>query len=828
MANSTITGGSVVWNFDVDKAAFDAGLSNARNQVDQLGNHLKKSEGGFRSWAREASDSFNGIAGTIQGLATAVLATTVGAGGLGAVFVKSAADMQATAKQFDILIGNTEIAQDLFAQLARFAAETPFEFPQIAKAGKTLLGFGIASQDVFGHINTLGDLAAATGANFESLAVVFGQVNATGRLMGQDALQLINNNIPITTILAKKLGVSVQEVKKRMEEGNISAQLFNEALTDVTKQGGFAFKGMEGLAQTFTGRMSTLKDTVMEFGRNLLGVRIDPELGLVIKPGGLFDRLTNLIPKITAALTEMAPKISGAFETLITHGPTILAVIAGIATAFVAAKVAAIGFFVAANIANPFFWIVVAIGALAALQVKFGILTKALDFLRPAIGFVADLFGDLFTEIVNVAKVIGQELQPVFRFISRHADVIKKVLLVLIGVAFTPLIIAIGAIVVGIKILTKVLGFIADHFDAIKKVILVVLAVAFWPITLAVAAVIAAFKLIPPILSFIGNLFTTIGTTIWSVMQSIWNVVVTVFTAIWNFISPILSFLRDLFVIIFGAILIVVLTILIAIKDFIMAVFTAIWNFISPIVTAIKDAIVGAWQFVHSIVTGALTALRDFIAAIWNTIWGIISDIVGKIINFFSGAWNWLYGKGKDIVLGLAAGIRAVGNAVWDAIKSVADKIGQFFSGAWNWLYDVGRAIVEGLVRGIKSMVKSVSDAAGNIGDAVKNKVKNLLGISSPSKVMAQYGQWTMEGFAKGIAKGNSMVMDTIGSSLDPVYSPTVSPSVEGLEYDRGPAPIVNHIGEINIGNEVDGENWLKKLTRDEEVTSQGLTNYAV
>lgn len=396
MAN--LVGGSVVWNLDADTSKFEAGLNKAKDSASSFGNKVNALD--FKGISSGASSAFNGVANSIAGAAIKLAAFTVGAGGLGTIFVKSAADLQQTSKSFEVLTGNVTIANKLFAQLAQYANTTPFEFPDIAKAGQILLGFGIQSDKVFGNIKTLGDIAAATGADFTSLALVFGQVNATGKLMGQDSLQLINNKIPITSLLAKKLGVSVQEVKARMEDGKISADLFNEALLDATKKGGFAFQGTTILAESFNGRLSTLKDTVLEFGRNLLGVKVDPKLGLVIEKDGIFDKISLALPKITEGLKEMTPAIKGAFDFLMNHGNEVVAIIGSLAAVFVVAKVAAFGFWLATlPISLPVLAIVAAVIALTGvftyLQIRFDILGKAMDIFLAVGDAVAKGFIDL-------------------------------------------------------------------------------------------------------------------------------------------------------------------------------------------------------------------------------------------------------------------------------------------------------------------------------------------------------------------------------------------------------------------------------------------------
>lgn len=52
---------------------------------------------------------------------------------------------------------------------------------------------------------------------------------------------------------------------------------------------------------------------------------------------------------------------------------------------------------------------------------------------------------------------------------------------------------------------------------------------------------------------------------------------------------------------------------------------------------------------------------------------------------------------------------------------------------------------------GIKNKLKAVADAAGNLASSAMNKVKNWLGIASPSKVATRFGQWFGDGLGNGI-----------------------------------------------------------------------------
>lgn len=668
MAGSTNVG-SIHYELGLDTSKFDAASRNIQGKLSNMGN------------------AFGGIADAMGNFAfkAAILGTTSSVGV--ATFVKSAADLQQTSKSFEVLTGNVDTANKLFAQLAKYANSTPFEFPQIAKAGQILLGFGIKSEEVFSRVQMLGDIAAATGADFESLALVFGQVNATGRLMGQDALQLINNKIPITSILAKKLGISVQEVKARMEDGKISVEDFNSALEGTTKQGGFAFKGTEVLATSLNGRLSTLKDTLLEFGRNLIGVKVDPELGLVVQPGGIFDRISQMIPKITQSLSEMTPKIAGFVNFLLDHGEDIKGVIIGFGVAFAAAKVAAIGFSIAAN-ANPVGLIAGAIvgliGLLTYLQVKFDWIGKTLQFLKPVIDLVTGAFKWLWGQLV-------QALQPAIQFISQHMEGFKQILLALVVVGFAPLAIAIGIAIGAIMAIIFVVTQVINFFN--------------WLINTVVSVGTAIYNTLAPPIMFIANAIRTFYQVWFTIWSAIFQVTYTIVSTI---VQIALVPLRALFGWIYSTVL-----------QPMLAAFS--WAF-----NGIANAVRGPINSMVSFVSGMMNAARN------------------NIINPIRDAFNWVAGiagsfirAGGDIVGGLVRGISNGAGAVVGKIQEICrgalDSVKRFFGikSPSKVMATQGNFIMQGLGVGLQQGTKNAISAAQQSMQRVSDQMQGSASLDT-------------------------------------------------------------------------------------------------
>lgn len=811
-----IAGGSVVWNLDVDDSKFTAGLAKAKVQTKSFASGLDRVK--FAAFANNASTAFGNIATGISRAAVRLGAFGAIASG---VFLKSAADLQQTSKSYEVLTGNQEVANKLFAQLARYAATTPFEFPQIAKAGQTLLGFGIASKDVFARVQTLGDIAAATGADFNSLAVVYGQVNAAGRLMGQDSLQLINNNIPITSILAKRLGITVAEVKEQMEKGAISADDFNSALLGVTKKGGFAFQGTDILAQSLNGRLSTLKDTVLEFGRSLLGVRVDPKLGLVIEPGGVFDRFSKLVPRITARLEELGPSIKGFVDLLVRNGDTVVAIIYGIAAAFVAAKVAAIGLRIAAMAAEGTLkmnaiavGIVLVIALVTFLQKRFDFigktvrgLTTAWDFVvrkvrefaravseaaSGAITWIKDRVNDVKLAffatrdaVVDFYNVVKDKIEDIIQWFKDHKEGLEQiatVLTVVLGPAFLKV-----AAQATASAAQAAGAWIAAHARMVGSSAVANAHMIAHAVSSGVAWTVQAVK---AAVAWIVNLPRVIASAAVTSGQMIVHAVAAGYAWIVQGIRAAAQWVATFTLMIARAIATAVIFVAQA------AIGGYAW-ILQGIAVAARWLIAFAIMSAGAIATGLTMAAAAIAAGIaWLIAMGPVLLIIAavaiaaflvirywsKIKAFFSGLWNSVSNFASSAATRVVSMFRTAVDRVKTAfggvlnfVRELPGKIVSVLGNLGRTLFNAGKSLIQGLLDGAGSLLSKIgSFFLDKVPGFIREPFKKALGISSPSKVFAGYGRNITEGLVKGITAGQNQVEGAIGTLTGGVTGPTL------------------------------------------------------
>ena len=189
-----------------------------------------------------------------------------------------AAEFEQTAIAFQTMLGSKKAASDMLSDITQFANKTPFTRMQLAGSARLLLNFGMDAKKIMPSIKMLGDVAGGNADRFDRLSLAYAQVQAAGRLMGQDLLQLINAGFNPLQIISEKTGVSMLNLKKQMEKGLISAKDVENAFLLATSAGGKFFGMLGSQSQTFSGRMSTLTDKIQSLAINM-GQSINTFLG---------------------------------------------------------------------------------------------------------------------------------------------------------------------------------------------------------------------------------------------------------------------------------------------------------------------------------------------------------------------------------------------------------------------------------------------------------------------------------------------------------------------------------------------------------------------
>ena len=151
-------------------------------------------------------------------------------------------------KQFEAFLGSADAAGKKVAELQSFASKKILPTQEVLDAGKGLLAFGEATDNVIPVLDRIADISRATGKNFGELTTIYGKARAAGVLYAEDINQLVDAGIPIIGEFAKQMGVTTGEVKKLASEGKISFEQLQLAFFNLTSEGGkFAGQAEAGI-----------------------------------------------------------------------------------------------------------------------------------------------------------------------------------------------------------------------------------------------------------------------------------------------------------------------------------------------------------------------------------------------------------------------------------------------------------------------------------------------------------------------------------------------------------------------------------------------------
>lgn len=261
------------------------------------------------------------LAGTgIGGYSGSALLTGTAVAGLGgaAFGLKSVtewAKLEAQIVDLTAIIGDESKANTLVGNLRALAKQTPLTTSTLIKGVKTLRSYGIEVKNETKLMRRFGDISGGNAEKMNSLILAYSQVQAAGKLMGQEMLQLINAGFPVAEI-AKAAGVSMSDFRKEMEAGNITADHLTQAIENLTDAGGLFAGRMEAASKTLTGSWTRMwaevSEAMSDLGKDIAegGWISEAMVGFGKTVGGVIKSLGFLVEAFQRAYKEFAITMS--------------------------------------------------------------------------------------------------------------------------------------------------------------------------------------------------------------------------------------------------------------------------------------------------------------------------------------------------------------------------------------------------------------------------------------------------------------------------------------------------------------------------------------
>lgn len=281
---------------------------------DRAAQRLRASLGGLDDRLRTISRRMTSEVG--QAARRLTTALTLAGGAVATLGVRAASNFQATRLSFETLLGSVEKGGALFKQLQTLNLKTPFQLSELAAGEQLLLRYNIQGERSVGILKGLSDVAALSddpAGNLNAMARAVGQIFTSGRLQGQDALQLVQAGINAYDVYAQKLGITQAAARKLGEAGKLDANILLDAITNLDGPLEKFRGGAEKMSQTLMGQLSNVKDALnvglADAAQPLVG-QLGALIGTPDKPGVLLSGLTSLVQTAGPPLFSLLGSVS--------------------------------------------------------------------------------------------------------------------------------------------------------------------------------------------------------------------------------------------------------------------------------------------------------------------------------------------------------------------------------------------------------------------------------------------------------------------------------------------------------------------------------------
>jgi phage-related protein len=286
----------------------------------------------------------------------------------------------------------------------------------------------------------------------------------------------------------------------------------------------------------------------------------------------------------------------------------------------------------------------------------------------------------------------------------------------------------------------------------------------------------------------------------------------------------------------FGELVIALTPVIVELINLTLVLVDKLLPILGPILDGILKLINLGFNFLASTVTGVIIPiinilvdlLRGDFSAAWQHLQELVRNVVGKIGDLSDAMGR----KVEQVLIALGAAIKR------EAIKFVNDFINEFskmgsraadiagrlpgiilgaLGDLGNLLVSAGSDLVQGLINGISGKLGRLREIAGQVADTVSGSVKDLLGISSPSKVMMEVGNDTMDGFLLGIAEKIPDLRSELQgvAALAPSFALPGGQTLQLPQFNQAAQTIQVFIGNEQLNGHFDARIAENNMARD-------------
>lgn len=427
-------------------------------------------------------------------------------------------------------------------------------------------------------------------------------------------------------------------------------------------------------------------------------------------------------------------------------------------------------------------------GSLGMLSASWENLLSGLGGAADDIGiYVQDVADSLTTVISNIAPVINEIIGYLPRALQVGADAIELLLPGLIESARN---IFIGFLEVFKNGIPQLLPYLLQLLETITTVanenVGDILQIGITIINGVTEGIIKALPtLIPSMVQAVNAITQTFVGNLPTILQLGLELIQSLLQGILNALPLIIDSLPGIVLSIVNAILLhipqliemvgtLISAIAEALPEIIQKIVTVLPTLIDSIISAILEAlpliVEAGIELLVSLIHDLPTIITTIVKALPQLINGIINAIVGNIDKFIE--------AGIKIFVAIVENLPAIIAGIVKAIPQILDAIIEALGDGIEGMADAGEKLLEGIWKGISDGTKWLFDQIRSWCDSLVDKVKEFLGIHSPSKVFEDaIGKNIVLGMEVGIDKNVPKMIKNTENALSGLTQISIRPT---------------------------------------------------
>ena len=769
---------------------------------------------------KKGLEGIGGIAKAGIGMTTKVLqGATAGLTALGGAAIKVGSDFEAGMSQVQAISGASgEDLEKLKNKAKEMGATTKFSATESAEALNYMAMAGWKTEDMLGGLEGVMNLAAASGEDLatasdivtDAMTALGMQASEAGHFSDVLAAAASNANTSVGGMgetfkyagaMAGTLGYSVEDVALATGlmanagiKGTMAGTSLNSIMTrlstntngarDAIEELGVSFFNSDGSARSLTDVMSELREATADmtteqkanFANTVAGMEAQKGLSAILNATeDDYNKLSVAIQNADGCALEMAETMQDNLQGQITIlqsgleglGISIYETFQGTAKDVVKEAQGMIQQLQDAFNEGGLDGIVSAVGNVLA-QIIERIAGAAPELVNMAVGLVGSLceglksapgIGDTATSLITTL-ITG--------FLSCIDD-LWSTAIVLIGKMAEGMAAGAPQVVQAISTtITDILECLVDWGpDIIQAGVDILLALVEG---LANTAPTLGIQAITLLTDFCNTLVQNIPAIVDAGLQLVQGLI----QGIVDGVPLLLEGAITLFMSILEALPVVIDQLLGALPDLIITICNFFAENIPLIVDAAIQLLMGIIEAIPTIIQAIVDNLPLIITSLVDGLTGALPQIVQAAITLLMGIIQAI----PDIIVAIAENLPQIITAI---ASGLAQAIPQIFTAAKDLLWQlilvvpdivvgIGQAIpdiIAGIVNGLIGGIGAVKDAALELGSGILNGIKSFFGINSPSTVMAEQGDYLVQGLINGLAEMPDQMMQTLNTALN-------------------------------------------------------------